>query len=129
MFRKKTDPKKIALGAGLAAAAGYLVGVLTAPQSGKKTRQDIQKAAKKGVSDAEKEAKKLADELTALTKTTKKKGGKELTELVEKAKVAKDKATTLVAAVKKGEADDKELQRAVTQAKNAVKNLRKYLEK
>lgn len=129
MFRKKTDPRKVALGAGIAAAVGYVVGILTAPQSGKKTRRDIQKTAKKGVNEAEKEVQKLHDELTSLTKDAKKKGGKELTDLVKKAKTAKDKTTTLATAVKNGEAKDEELQKALTQAKNAVNNVRKYLKK
>jgi gas vesicle protein len=134
--KKSTDVKKIAIGASIAAAAGYIAGVLTAPKSGKQTRRDMKRAAQKGVQSAEAEAKKLQHEAEDLMKEAKSKGAdlsdkarKELNELVDKAKIAKDKATTLVVAVKNGEADDKELQRALDQARNALKNVRKYLQK
>jgi gas vesicle protein len=137
MFRKKsTDVKKIAIGAGIAAAAGYLVGVLTAPKSGKETRADIKQGAGKAVKEAEKEVKKVAAEVEDLGKEAKKKGadlskkaGAELGELMDKAKEAKDKAATILTAVKNGEADDAELQKALDQSRNALKNVRKYLKK
>lgn len=138
MFRQKKSPdvKSIAIGASIAAAAGYIAGILTAPKSGKQTRQDIQAAAHKGVKEAEADVKKLQAELEDIAKEAKKRGGelgdkagKELQELVAKAKVAKDKTTTLIIAVKNGEAEDAELQKALTQAHNAVKNIRKYLSK
>lgn len=134
--KKSTDVKKIAIGASIAAAAGYVAGILTAPKSGKETRKDMKKAAEKGLKEAEAEVKKLQAEAEDLMKEAKTKGAdlgdkarKELNELVEKAKVAKDKTGTLVMAVKNGEADDKELQRALDQARNAIKNVRKYLNK
>ena len=134
--KKSTDVKKVAIGASIAAVAGYIAGVLTAPKSGKETRKDVKDAAHKGLQGAEAEAKKLQTEAEELLKEAKTKGAElsdkarnELNELVDKAKVAKDKATTLVVAVKKGEADDKELQRALDQARNAIKNVRKYLQK
>lgn len=138
MFKQKksSDVKKIAVGASLAALAGYVAGILTAPKSGKDTRKNMKEVAQKGLKEAEAEAKKLQAEAEELIKEAKTKGAdlsekarKELNELVEKAKVAKDKTTTLVVAVKKGEADDKELQRALDQAHNAIKNVRKYLKK
>jgi gas vesicle protein len=134
--KKSTDVKKIAIGAGIAAAAGYVAGVLTAPKSGRETRKDMKNAAQKGVQSAEAEAKKLQVEAEELMKEAKSKGADlsdkaktELNELVEKAKIAKDKTTTMIVAVKNGEADDKELQRALDQAHNAIKNDRKYLKK
>lgn len=138
MFRQKKSPdvKSVAIGASIAAAAGYIAGILTAPKSGKQTRQDIQVAAHKGVKEAEAEVKKLQAELEDIGKEAKKRGGElsdkanqELHELVAKAKVAKDKTTTMIVAVKKGEAEDAELQKALIQAHNAVKNIRKYLSK
>jgi gas vesicle protein len=137
MFRKKsTDVKKIAIGAGIAAAAGYLAGVLTAPKSGKDTRADIKKGAGKAVQEAEKDLKKVAAEVEDLGKEAKKKGadlsqkaGAELSDLMDKAKETKDKATTILTAVKNGEADDAELQKALDQSRNALKNVRKYLKK
>lgn len=134
--KKSTDVKKIAIGASLAAVAGYIAGILTAPKSGKQTRNDMKNAAQNGMKEAEAEAKKLQTEAEELLKEAKAKGAdlndkarKELSELADKAKVAKDKTTTLLVAVKNGEADDKELQRALDQARNAIKNVRKYLKK
>lgn len=134
--KKSTDVKKIAIGASLAAVAGYIAGILTAPKSGKQTRNDMKNAAQNGMKEAETEAKKLQTEAEELLKEAKAKGAdlndkarKELSELADKAKVAKDKTTTLLVAVKNGEADDKELQRALDQARNAIKNVRKYLKK
>ena len=37
--------KKFALGALFAAAIGYIAGILTAPKSGKETREDLKNAA------------------------------------------------------------------------------------
>ncbi|MEO7364397.1 MAG: YtxH domain-containing protein [Candidatus Saccharimonadales bacterium] len=44
--------KKLAIGAAIAGAAGYLAGVLTAPKSGKATRDDIKDATQRGISEA-----------------------------------------------------------------------------
>jgi len=132
----KTDVKKIAVGAGLAAAAGYLAGILTAPKSGRQTRRDIKQAAEKGVAAAEKDAKQVQAEVEGLLKDAKAKGAdlsgktkEELDDLVAKAKTAKEKVVTVVTAVKQGEADDKELQKALDEAKKAIKHVRKYLAK
>jgi gas vesicle protein len=102
MLRNKKNPhdtlKKVAIGSGVAAAAGYVAGILTAPKSGKQTRGDIKAQAKKSRADAEKEVKKLQIELEKLSKEAKTRGGKlgakaqkELKVLVEKAKNSKDK--------------------------------------
>ncbi len=137
-MRKKesNDVKKYAIGAGVAAIAGYLAGILTAPKSGKQTRDDLQQTAKKGVTEAEKEIKKLHDELDGLMADVKEKSsnlsGKtttELTDLVDKAKVSKDKASELLKALRKGDAEDKELNKAISEANKAIEHVRKYLQK
>ncbi|MGI0133750.1 MAG: YtxH domain-containing protein [Candidatus Micrarchaeaceae archaeon] len=128
--------KKFALFAGVAAAVGYLVGILTAPQSGKETREDIKDAAQKGVSQAEKQLKKTLSELSDLIEELKKQGeklgdraAKEAGELIEKAKVARDKAREVLSAIHEGDADDKDLKDAVTQATEALDHLKAYLRK
>lgn len=133
---KTEQMKKIAIGATVAAAAGYVAGLLTAPQSGKETRADISRTAKKSVKMAEKEYKKLHKELDGLVKDVKSKSAdlsakasKELNELTEMAKVAKDKAGEMISAVKNGEADDKDLKKAISDANKAIDNVRKYLKK
>ncbi len=134
--KKESDAKKFAIGAAVAAGVGYLVGLLTAPKSGKETRKDLKDTAQKGISEAEAEVKKLHKELDGLMEDfqAKKKdlGGKtskELTELIEKAKVAKTKASEMVKAMKDGKAEDAELQKAVSDANKAIDHVRKYLKK
>ena len=61
---KKLGLKAMATGALIAAGAGYLAGILTAPKSGKETRRDISKAR----SDSEKQLKKLHSDLNGLIK-------------------------------------------------------------
>lgn len=133
--RKKTI-KKVAVGSAVAGAAGYLAGILTAPKSGKQTRKDIKKAADKGVKGAEAELKNLHVDVEKAAKDAKKAGAKagtkakkELNELVDKAKASKDKATAVVSAVRRGEASDEDLAKAVKQASHALHNLRTYLKK
>ena len=63
--KKKNDGlvRKFAIGAALTAVAGYVAGVLTAPKSGKETRDDIKNKAVETYTTAEKELKKLHTEL------------------------------------------------------------------
>src|ERR1700677_3432101 len=119
--RRNKRLKKIAIGSGVvAAAAGYVAGVLTAPKSGKETRGDIKAAAKQGRAEAEKELKRLQTELEKVMKEAKVRGGKlntkaqkELKQLVEKAKNSKEKTREVISAVHKGDADDQDLKRAI----------------
>jgi gas vesicle protein len=133
---RKKNAQRVAVGSVVAAAAGYLAGLLTAPKSGKETRGDIKTAATKGVAGAEEELKKLKDELDKSLADAKTKGGDlsakaktELSDLAKKAKDSSGKAGEVLNAVRKGEAKDEDLARAVKQASNALNNLRKYLKK
>jgi gas vesicle protein len=138
MYRRKRDNtvKKVAIGGAIAGLLGYLAGLLTAPKSGKDTRQDIKDNANKGLAEAEKELKKLHTQLdVAITQAKEQKGKlgaraqKELNELIDKAKDSKEKAREVLSAVHEGEAEDKDLAKAVKQANNALANLKKYLKK
>jgi gas vesicle protein len=128
--------KKFAIFAGLAALVGYLAGILTAPKSGKETREDIKNAAQKGVSEAEKQLKKtlaeLSDRMDELKKQGEKLGdraAKEINILVERGKIARDKAREVLSAIHEGDADDEDLKEAVTQATEALDHLKDYLRK
>ncbi len=135
--RKQHDTaKKVAVGGAIAAIIGYVAGVLTAPQSGKETRDDIKEGASKGLAQAEKELKKLHTELDkaiaqARVNSTDLRGKAkdELNDLIDKAKDSKEKAREVLSAVHEGEAADEDLAKAVKQANNALKNLKKYLKK
>lgn len=128
--------KKFAIGAGIAGAAGYLAGLLTAPQSGKETRQDIKETAYKGLSEAEKDLKKLHTELDKIMSEARTKGDKlsgkaqkEVSDLVEKAKDTKEKAREMLSAIHEGNAEDKDLHRAIKDANAAITHLKDYLKK
>ncbi len=128
--------KRFAIGAVVAAAAGYVAGILTAPKSGKETRKDIKDTAVRTYNAAEKELKTLHTELSKLMdeagkKANEFKGGaeKNLHKAVEAAKVAKEKARELLSAVHEGDADDKDLDNAVKEAKKAAEHLKSFLKK
>jgi gas vesicle protein len=139
MGRKDTKAdtvKKIALGGTIAAAVGYVAGVLTAPKSGKETRTDIKAAADRGMAEAEKDLKHLHTELDSVIKDAKaksddvsKKAQKELSELVDKAKDTKEKVREMLSALHEGDAEDQDLKRAITNANSALDHLRDFLKK
>lgn len=130
------NKKKIAVGAALAAGAGYLAGILTAPKSGKETRKDIKDVAVKSKIEAEKQLKRLHSELQDLindaevkAKKLKDKSAEELKKAIDKAKLAKEKAREMLSAIRSGETDDSNLESALNEVKLAQKNLVKYLKK
>ncbi len=134
--RRRRNMKRLAVGSTIAATAGYLAGILTAPKSGKDTRADIKNAADKSIARAEKELKKLHTDLdkaikdaAVATKQASTKAKQEIKELVSKANDAKEKARQVLSAIHEGEADDQDLNKAIKQANTSLKNLRNYLKK
>jgi gas vesicle protein len=132
----KTDGKSVIAAVVIGAAAGYVAGILTAPKSGKETRADIKNAADKYVAEAQAKLQALREDLSNLiedatekAKLYSEKGKKEVAQLVDKAKSAQFKAREVLSAVKNGEAEDKELQKAVEDANNAKEHLAEYLKK
>ncbi len=133
MASKKSN---FTIGAIAAASAGYLIGILTAPKSGRETRKGIAKSASRSKTEGEKQLKKLHSELAELLDKADqqkvKAGTKASTELkiaAEKAKIAKDKAKLLLSALHDGDADDPNLQKALKEAKKAKTELFKFLRK
>lgn len=132
----KDNVKRFALFSAIAAVAGYLAGLLTAPKSGRETRGDIKQAANDNLAKAEKELKKLNDELGQTIDEARVKGDKlstkarkELSELIDNAKDTKEKTGAVISALRNGQAEDDELRKAVKQANAALKNLRAYMKK
>jgi gas vesicle protein len=128
--------RKFAMGAAFAALAGYVAGVLTAPKSGRETREDLRDKAMRSKTEAEKELKKLHTELNALIEQSKQKGnmlgdraGQEFSRLLDLAKESRDKARTVLSAVHEGDAEDKDLAKAIQEANKAIEHLRNYLQK
>jgi len=132
----KNTAKKFAIGASIAAAAGYIAGILTAPKSGKETRQDVKDTASKAVTEAEKQLKKLESDVEDLVSKAKDKGSDlsdkakdELDNLLKMAKDSRGKASEMLSAVKDGKAEDKDLSKAIADATKAIDHLRDYLSK
>ena len=130
------NAKRIALGASIAGAAGYVAGILSAPNSGKETRDELRKAAGKNVSEVEAQLHNLQAELGDLVNEAKGKGDdlgskaqKELRKVVDNARDAKDKAAAVLTAVQSGKASDKDLTKAIVDAKHTIEHIRDYLKK
>lgn len=128
--------KRLAVGTVVAAAAGYVAGILTAPKSGKETREDIKNKAAQTAAEAEKQLKKLHTELTNVIKqaqeqadTLKGKARDEIDDAIKKTNAAKEKARELLSALHEGDADDKDLRKAINEANKAIDHLRSYLKK
>lgn len=127
---------RFALAALFAAAAGYITGILTAPKSGKETREDIKDAASQQVREAEKQLKQKHTELNDLIQDASKKvssasqtAKKEFDKKLSQAHKAKDKVRVALSGIHDGESSDKDLQNAINDAEKAIENLKKYLRK
>lgn len=132
----KSSTKRFALGTIFAAITGYLAGILTAPKSGKETREDIKDAASKGLNEAEKQLKKLHTEFSQVIEDAKKrldsvtgKAKQELETAIDIAKQGKEKVRVLLSAIHEGDAEDKDLQKAIKDAQAALEELKRYLAK
>lgn len=128
--------KRWALGAMIAAAVGYIAGLLTAPKSGKETRKDIKDAAEHGVAEAEKQLKKLHTQMADTIGQAKEKANtlkgtakRDLQMAIDRTTVVKEKARELLSALHEGGAEDKDLQKAISDANRAVDHLKTYLKK
>lgn len=136
MSRKASSFKRFAIGSAVAAAAGYVAGILTAPKSGKETRADVRQTANENIAQAEKELKRLHTELGKVIDEARVNGDKfsakarnEMAELVDNAKDTKEKVREVISAIHEGDAEDADLKKAVKQADTAIKHLRKFLKK
>ena len=127
---------KMALGAVIAAGAGFVTGVLTAPRSGKRTRQKISNSALKARVEGEKQLKSLYGDLHKLIKegegkikNSKSKANSELKKQLENTKSTKQKVKMILSAIHSGEASDPDLKKMLEEAKKAKSNLSKFLKK
>ncbi|MCA9301511.1 YtxH domain-containing protein [Candidatus Nomurabacteria bacterium] len=105
--------RRFGLGIIIGAIAGVVAGLLTAPKSGKETRDDIKNKAMdvKGVAerrlkDAHKELCELSDEAKKKTVKLQGKASKELEELISKADALKDKIKIAITSIKSGDDDN-----------------------
>ena len=130
------DSKKFAVGAAVAAVGGYVAGILTAPKSGKETREDIKKTACDHIAEAEKQLKSLHTQLNDLLDQAKTKSEaltgrakREYDALIDKAQATKEKTRELLSNLHEDVAEDKELQQAIKDADKAIDHLKTFLKK
>ncbi len=128
--------KRLAIGTLFAGIAGYVVGILTAPKSGRETRATIQTAVSHGFRESEKELKSVHTELNELLEEAKDSGGKakgrvgrEYENIMGTAQQAKLKVREMLSAIHEGDAEDKDLQKALNEARKAIKHIKTYLRK
>ncbi len=131
---KRGVVKTIALGAALSALAGYVAGLLTAPRSGKETRQVIKNKATETYEAAEKELKRLHTELADVIgevndRFSTFRNPKEVDEALKKGRNAKQKAREVLSVLHDGEAVDEDLKAAIKDATKAIERLRDFLHK
>jgi len=132
---KLKTAKRFAVGATVAAAAGYVAGILTAPKSGKETREDLRDNFDNGRARLEQQLKELHTELGGLIDKASKRGEalgwrarRELKDRAAVATATKQKLREVLSAVHDGEADDKDLSKAIKEARKAIDHLRKFIQ-
>ncbi|MCA9350067.1 YtxH domain-containing protein [Candidatus Saccharibacteria bacterium] len=131
--------KKVKTGLALTAVAlgvGYALGVLTAPKSGKDTRQDLKEASGKLKEQLEEKYSDIQGSLSdvieqAYSQMSSFKGSSQdkLQDLIDQAKDAEYKVKDVFRAVRHGEASDRNLDKALNQASKAKDHLFKFLNK
>lgn len=105
--------RKFGFGIILGAIAGVIAGFLTAPKSGKETREDIKKkahdvkgSAERKLKDAHKELGNLIDETSAKAEKLKGKARDELKDLTAKAEDLKAQIKSAITSIKSGDDDN-----------------------
>lgn len=133
---KMKAAKRFALGTLVAAGAGYVAGILTAPKSGRETREELKDATSGTLSATERQLKRLHTDLARTIDEAKdtsddmsKKALKERDALIERAKDARQKAREILSSVHEGQAEDKDLNKAIEDASRALEHLKKFLTK
>jgi len=122
--------RKWGVGVIVAGIVGYVAGILTAPKSGKETRQDIKNEAMKIKGEAEKKLKELHTELDKLITEAQGKIGdlkSAAGKALQAAEEAKTKVKVILSSIHAGEAEDKDLDAAIKEANKALENLKKYV--
>ncbi len=130
----KDSKSKWAIGALVMGVVGYVAGILTAPKSGKETREDIKETANRVVTEVEKDLKKVHAELNVVIDDTKEllsgkstKAKADLQAAYDLAKEKQAKVKELLSALRDGGASDNpELKKALKEAKSALDHLKKF---
>jgi len=112
--------------------AGYLVGLLTAPRSGLRTRKRIKKTADNSVADIERQLKSLykqsQEQIDKFNKQNPQLSTK-LKQTKDTAIASQNKIKDLLSAIHGNDSVDEDLSSAINDAKQALKHLGKYITK
>ncbi len=127
--------KKLALSALAAGLIGYGLGILTAPKSGRETREDIKKTASSATKSIEFKLKKYHSEITELIAEAKIIGlsfrGKakdELKKLIAGSIEARHRVSLALSALHEGDKIDEDLETAIAEASAAIVKLNSFIE-
>ena len=126
--------KNLFVVAGLASISGYLAGLLTAKQSGELTRRDIVNTSKKLQSEAKTTISNLSQDLNNILNEAEAKikegnlsARNSLYRATKRADKVKSQSKEILTAISKGDADNKDLRRAISNLKLAISDLKDYL--
>ena len=129
----KNQIKKIAIGTSLMTAAGYIAGVLNAPKSGKKTRQEL----KDSLNGAKDRLVLLHSEISELIniaadefkdKSLNAHDSKKYKLTLELAKDIKNKLDIIIQTIKKQDkSTDTDLSIAIKEAEKAIRHLKDFI--
>jgi len=126
-MKKSKNWLKVAAGA----AVGVVVGLLTAPKSGRETRRDIKKKALHLSSEAEKRLKKLykhlireANVLETKSRHLQGQAKKEIGEAIKKARFISERVKQMISDIRDGLADQDEVDKAIAAGEKAQEDLR-----
>jgi gas vesicle protein len=124
--------KKIIGGAVIGIAAGYLVGLLTAPTSGKRSRKRIKKAANQSMGQFEKQLKSIfrdSQELIVKVKKAHPKIDDKLKTSIQKVETSQSKIKDILTSIHGNDNVDEDLTKAISDAKEALKHLKSFVTK
>ncbi len=128
------EVKKVGLALLVGVAAGYALGILTAPKSGKETRNDIKETGSKAYKAAEIKLKGSYEDLSAViaraTEQTKKfslKSREQLDSLLASAHDAQGRVMQLIASVRSGDATKELLEDTIVAAEVAKDKLQDFI--
>jgi len=131
-----TKKRNLAIWGFVLAGVSFLAGILTAPKSGRETRKDLRRTALKAKTEAERKLKQAHSDLSVLIEKannevsrSKDKVSAELKSAVSQAEKVRQKSREILSAIHEGEAEDKDLHKAVGDVKKAIGHLKTYLGK
>ena len=126
---KNNTGKKVALGAAIVGAAGFVAGVVAANKPKSNQQTDVFESIEERLKFLHTEISDLIanTNLETKTKDMDRKAKKQLDAALSAASTSKQKLTKVLEAVKSGQVEDKDLKLALKEAENAIVHAKKFL--